>query len=163
YAALGTGWKQQGNWKSLYPWGAGERNWEQAGYLLPFRPFQPATQQQDSTAADSAGNRGPVEPPDSPTDGEITRIPVCGAVARHPSGNSLTGLSDMVGNVAEWTLSSRAFASGERQYTLYSIKGGCFIDPLENCQLGKRAWRDPREALQTIGFRCIVRKEESGQ
>jgi len=70
--------------------------------------------------------------------------------AYHPAGDSPLGLSDMAGNVAEWT----ATASGGEES--YIVKGGSFQD--KPVALQSSAYQGvPREtAAPWLGFRCAV-------
>ena len=84
------------------------------------------------------------------------------AVASYPAGATPTQLSDMVGNVAEWTLSEEKTAlSAGKEDTWIVVKGGSFLDAGSQLSLTKRSLRRRDERLGSLGFRCIVREGTS--
>lgn len=111
-----------------------------------------------------------------------TTIPAPAAVGSHQGSNTITGIADMAGNVAEWTLTnfvrqrtfgesdeglretavipdSLAAGSAMPDSTLrFVVKGGSFMDPAANTQLNRRSTRFPDERSQYVGFRCITRE-----
>jgi formylglycine-generating enzyme required for sulfatase activity len=65
--------------------------------------------------------------------------------------NSL-GLSDMRGNVMQWTL-------GDDSKPYRVLKGGCWQDSIEiNLRLDFRNYEPPDTKQNTFGFRCILKK-----
>lgn len=101
------------------------------------------------------------------------------SVGSHPLSDAPGGISDMAGNVAEWTLTSlssegamgrqavpdtlRMDATGAAPIdsTLrFVVKGGSFLDPPINTQLNRRATRYPDERYHYVGFRCVRRQGE---
>lgn len=79
-------------------------------------------------------------------------------VASFPLGASPEGVLDLLGNVAEWTLSEKIIAiSDTTSQRFIIVKGGSYLDPPENISLLKRTIRDPNEKLSSVGFRCIIR------
>jgi formylglycine-generating enzyme required for sulfatase activity len=75
-----------------------------------------------------------------------------------PQTTTSTGISDLAGNVAEWTLTEVAAPiPGGGSTTWLVIKGGSYLDPPENLSLFSRTYRLPSERLSSVGFRCVLR------
>ena len=83
-------------------------------------------------------------------------------VASFPSGATPNNISDLAGNVAEWTLTevTSKVPSGD-SHSWMVVKGGSFLDPYENVSITDRVLRDRSERLGSLGFRCIVRDQPS--
>jgi formylglycine-generating enzyme required for sulfatase activity len=71
--------------------------------------------------------------------------------AYSPFGDSLTGLADMAGNVAEWT-ATPASAEGDR----YWVKGGSFADGADLALISAADPLPAASAAPTLGFRCAA-------
>lgn len=81
-----------------------------------------------------------------------------------PLGDSLYGLSDMAGNVWEWTHSlykkypydpsdgREEIASGE----LRVLRGGSFFSPTYNLRCARRGWEPPNNWTHFWGFRIVL-------
>jgi formylglycine-generating enzyme required for sulfatase activity len=68
-------------------------------------------------------------------------------VASHPAGDSPDGISDLAGNVREWT------STGTRREKV--IRGGSWGDSLESfLAAGFRGFNAPVERNELTGFRC---------
>jgi formylglycine-generating enzyme required for sulfatase activity len=86
------------------------------------------------------------------------------AVGSYPRGNTSLGVSDLIGNVWEWTSSRmEAYPGGQaapRSEGTYVIRGGGFntLDALADATY--RGWQPPtgasRADLSATGFRCVV-------
>jgi formylglycine-generating enzyme required for sulfatase activity len=88
----------------------------------------------------------------------INGFPVPHPVGSHPAGATTSGLLDMAGNVAEWTTTEETLSLPDSTTKRFMvIKGGSFLDPVENLTLTARAARDPHECLGSVGFRCLIR------
>ena len=68
----------------------------------------------------------------------------------HPAGDSWYGLSDMAGNVAEWTQTAGPAASGA-----FVVKGGSFLDDASGVRGEARQLVDAGTAAAWLGFRCV--------
>ncbi|MCB9761053.1 MAG: SUMF1/EgtB/PvdO family nonheme iron enzyme [Alphaproteobacteria bacterium] len=72
------------------------------------------------------------------------------------------GLSDMLGNVWEWTLDGlRRYTTqavsdpvGPTGLTARGLRGGSFDDPSSSLRSASRSWLSPEYRLRRIGFRC---------
>ncbi len=64
-----------------------------------------------------------------------------------PGGDSPMGASDMAGNVAEWTSTSRGEGA-------VMIKGGSFADDRSALQVTSEQWHSADESAPWLGFRC---------
>ncbi|MCX6600773.1 MAG: formylglycine-generating enzyme family protein [bacterium] len=88
--------------------------------------------------------------------------PSVSRVASFPAGATPTQLSDMGGNVAEWTLTEgKIVLSDGKEDSWIVVKGGSFLDAGSQLSLTKRSLRKRDERLGSLGFRCIVREGAS--
>ena len=71
----------------------------------------------------------------------------------HPAGNSSFGVTDMAGNVAEWTATA---AGNNADEALYTAKGGSYLGDADALQahVGRQLPASTAEAW--LGFRCAV-------
>lgn len=76
-------------------------------------------------------------------------------VGKYPNGDSPEGVSDLAGNVWEWT--STAVDKGGRK--LFVLKGGSFLTPPEACRGSNRLLDDPELGSMDVGFRCVMDAE----
>lgn len=76
-------------------------------------------------------------------------------VGSRPSGDSLDGLKDMAGNVAEWTSSGE---KGSRwQPGGRVVRGGCWAwTDKEFFTTSYRTWIGPSDRMSYVGFRCAM-------
>jgi len=89
-----------------------------------------------------------------------TSFPAAHAVGSHQKGGSPNGVMDLTGNVAEWTTTERTFQVADSVIVrLIAVKGGSFLDPVENLSLSSQTFRRPDERLSSVGFRCIKRQQ----
>lgn len=72
-----------------------------------------------------------------------------------PAGDSALGVSDMAGNVAEWT----ATAISQDGATLYLVKGGAFVDAAENLRTAASTPMTPRTVANWLGVRCAADRQ----
>jgi formylglycine-generating enzyme required for sulfatase activity len=88
------------------------------------------------------------------------RFPGKLAVDSFPTGGTASGIADLAGNVAEWTLTevSHNLSAGD-SHSWMVVKGGSFLDPAQNVSIANRVLRDRNERLSSLGFRCIVRDQ----
>lgn len=70
----------------------------------------------------------------------------------HPAGDSSFGLSDMAGNVAEWT----ATEAGYQDEALYIVKGGSYADLADALQAHDSQSLAASTSASWLGFRCAV-------
>lgn len=76
-------------------------------------------------------------------------------VSSFPTGNTPSGITDLAGNVAEWTSSTKKLAGGLR----YSVKGGGYnFDPLGRLQVAvdDESLHDDEHFAPDVGFRCAT-------
>lgn len=84
------------------------------------------------------------------------------AVASFPQTANPSGILDLAGNVAEWTLTEETSAMpGGKTHSWVVVKGGSFLDPPGSMTLFSRALRDRSERLSSVGFRCVLREQPS--
>ncbi|HEY3296525.1 MAG TPA: formylglycine-generating enzyme family protein [bacterium] len=92
----------------------------------------------------------------------VTGFPGRMAAGSFPQGITTSGLSDLAGNVAEWTLSEEtSSAQNSKPQTWVVVKGGSFLDTAQNMTVYSRALRDRAERLSSVGFRCILRESHT--
>jgi len=75
----------------------------------------------------------------------------------HPFGNSPFGLTDMAGNVAEWTATASSEVADSEEVTAmphYVVKGGSFKDESLALQTNAQQSIDRQTAADWLGFRC---------
>jgi hypothetical protein len=68
-----------------------------------------------------------------------------------PAGDSPSGVSDMAGNVAEWTAS---LVPGSEERALAIVKGGSFADDAGGVEVSTEAFLERGQASPQVGFRC---------
>lgn len=68
-----------------------------------------------------------------------------------PGGDSPSGVSDMAGNVAEWTSTLVNDGSGNVQAI---VKGGSFISGPRELAVGAQVYAGVGQGFTTVGFRC---------
>jgi len=86
-------------------------------------------------------------------------FPGARAVASNPQNANTAGISDLAGNVAEWTLTEEPSPiAGGKTHTWIVVKGGSFLDSPASMTLFSRGLRDRSERLSSVGFRCILRE-----
>ena len=71
----------------------------------------------------------------------------------HPTGNSSFGMTDMAGNVAEWTATT---AGNNVDETLYAAKGGSYLDDADALQAYASRQLPASTAEAWLGFRCAA-------
>jgi formylglycine-generating enzyme required for sulfatase activity len=81
-----------------------------------------------------------------------------------PNGVSITGASDLAGNVAEWVSdwyqvdyyasAPRRDPRGPTDGTAKVVRGGSFLDPAVGIRGAARAFEIPAADSSRIGFRC---------
>jgi len=86
-------------------------------------------------------------------------------VGLYPLGNSTEGLSDLLGNVWEWTSdwfdegyyrqSPASDPKGPDNALQYKVvRGGAWAHNPQNARVSLRNWSEPTLRLSVIGFRC---------
>ena len=110
-----------------------EQQWEFAarGTEGRFYPWGPELEEPDERRANFGGNAGAPSP-----------------VGLFPEGDTPEGISDMAGNVLEWTLSDYNAKSKV-------LRGGCWDDYSENLSAAYRANDEPDVRYDLIGFRVV--------
>jgi formylglycine-generating enzyme required for sulfatase activity len=89
-------------------------------------------------------------------------IPSVVAAASYPQGATTSGIFDLAGNVAEWSLSEESsIVPGGGSHIWIVVKGGSYLDTPRNMNIFSRALRDRSERLSSLGFRCILREPRS--
>ena len=86
-------------------------------------------------------------------------IPAVAEAGSHPAGFTSSGIADLAGNVAEWTLTevtSDLPGGGKQSWVV--VKGGSYLDPPQNLSLFSRGLHDRSERLSSLGFRCVLRE-----
>jgi formylglycine-generating enzyme required for sulfatase activity len=84
------------------------------------------------------------------------------AVGSYPHSATSGGITDLAGNVAEWTLSEETSnLPGGKSQSWAVIKGGSYLDSPESMTIFGRALRERSERLSSVGFRCILREQSS--
>jgi formylglycine-generating enzyme required for sulfatase activity len=92
----------------------------------------------------------------------ITGFPASMPVAAYPQGPTTSGIADLAGNVAEWTLTEeRTIEPNGGTHSWMVVKGGSFLDPLSNLTVLNRRLQNRNEHLSSTGFRCILRERKT--
>ncbi|MBU1983868.1 formylglycine-generating enzyme family protein [bacterium] len=87
-------------------------------------------------------------------------LPALMRVGSLPNGKSSTGVVDLAGNVAEWTLTGAASGKTSAASEDWMVtKGGSYLDLPAHCSVTQRAIHHRDERLAGLGFRCVVREK----
>jgi formylglycine-generating enzyme required for sulfatase activity len=77
-------------------------------------------------------------------------------VGLFPDDESVFGVRDLAGSVAEWT------ATWDGPRSRFAVRGGSYnSSEASSCRLAFRAFEEPKAAPPTVGFRVIVRTTDS--
>lgn len=99
------------------------------------------------------GDEEPIQGPRANYSGN-GRFATSSPVGSFPEGNTKSGLSDMVGNVWEWTSSlPEGSMSGDANFHI--VKGGSWMDGPRELRISNRILRDPELGYGDLGFRLV--------
>lgn len=69
-----------------------------------------------------------------------------------PAGDSVFGVQDLAGNVAEWTNSTAEQPDGSLGYV---VRGGSYLNTAGDVEIGSYTIRPADQGYEDVGFRCV--------